>query len=332
MNAADASGDAAHPILDALCRWAILGVAVAAAASVTMYLPPLHWALDLATHFPGFYLGVAALALIALLWGKRRGWAAVALAVMVLNGAAIVPWYLPVAGAVDQGTPLRVMLANVLTSNTNHEAFVDFVRREDPDILVIEEVSTAWRASLAVLEDTYVDTFSLPREDNFGIALFSKYVLDGEHVYLARDNHPNSIVATAYVGDQNVYVLATHPLPPVGSDYASKRNEQLALMGELIGKRTGPVLVVGDLNTTMWSPHYKRFVRDSGLRNARRGYGVLGSWPTEAAPLTIPLDHCLYKGPLHVTSCRLGPDIGSDHLPVVVDFVLAPSARMAKSP
>jgi len=39
--------------------------------------------------------------------------------------------------------------------------------------------------------------------------------------------------------------------------------------------------------------------------------------------LRIPLDNCLVSEEVAVAGRRVGPDIGSDHLPLVVDFALA---------
>ena len=36
--------------------------------------------------------------------------------------------------------------------------------------------------------------------------------------------------------------------------------------------------------------------------------------------LLIPIDHCLYGSGLHVNAKKIGPNVGSDHYPVVVDF------------
>ena len=38
------------------------------------------------------------------------------------------------------------------------------------------------------------------------------------------------------------------------------------------------------------------------------------------APLRIPIDYALHSGGLAVTGYALGPDVGSDHLPIRVTF------------
>jgi endonuclease/exonuclease/phosphatase (EEP) superfamily protein YafD len=88
--------------------------------------------------------------------------------------------------------------------------------------------------------------------------------------------------------------------------------------------QTHPALLVGDLNLTMFSPEYRRFTKDLHLKNARKGFGPLGTWPAWVPFARLPLDHCLVQGDLAVVNCMVGPDIGSDHLPIIVDLHVSP--------
>jgi len=38
--------------------------------------------------------------------------------------------------------------------------------------------------------------------------------------------------------------------------------------------------------------------------------------------LLIPIDHCLHSREVRIVRKQIGPDVGSDHYPVVVDFFL----------
>lgn len=76
----------------------------------------------------------------------------------------------------------------------------------------------------------------------------------------------------------------------------------------------------GDLNVTMWSSNYSKLIADSGLANSRKGFGILATWPMFFPLLSIPLDHCLVSPGIGINACRSGPDIGSDHLPLIVEL------------
>jgi endonuclease/exonuclease/phosphatase family metal-dependent hydrolase len=86
------------------------------------------------------------------------------------------------------------------------------------------------------------------------------------------------------------------------------------------------VVVLGDLNVTQFSPRWDELLEDGKLSDTRRGRGLMGSWRVQIPKLgwkpplpRRPLDHVLLGDDLVVVDRRLGPDLGSDHLPVVAD-------------
>ena len=79
---------------------------------------------------------------------------------------------------------------------------------------------------------------------------------------------------------------------------------------------------IGDLNVTMWSTDYEVLERGTGLRNARKGFGILATWSTNLPFMMIPIDHCLLSSEFKVDSINTAQDIGSDHLPIVVTLRL----------
>jgi endonuclease/exonuclease/phosphatase (EEP) superfamily protein YafD len=83
-------------------------------------------------------------------------------------------------------------------------------------------------------------------------------------------------------------------------------------------------MLMGDLNTTMWSPYFHELETQAGLRNARDGFGILPTWPQKGQwPMfRIPLDHCLVSPEIRVEAFRVGSNIGSDHLPIIVDVTI----------
>ena len=110
--------------------------------------------------------------------------------------------------------------------------------------------------------------------------------------------------------------------PLGGSNYGS-RNLQLDSVADLAARSPRPLIVVGDLNITMWAHHYQRLEEVSRLSNARRGFGIAPTWPAWLYPGRIPIDHVLVSEDIAVTDFAAGPNIGSDHLPIVVKFTFA---------
>lgn len=82
------------------------------------------------------------------------------------------------------------------------------------------------------------------------------------------------------------------------------------------------MIVMGDLNATPWSRPFAWLRERTGLCDSRAGFGIQASFPAASALLRIPIDHLLASCPIGVRERRIGRDVGSDHLPVVVDLVV----------
>jgi endonuclease/exonuclease/phosphatase (EEP) superfamily protein YafD len=94
-----------------------------------------------------------------------------------------------------------------------------------------------------------------------------------------------------------------------------------------LAARDGPAILLGDLNCVSWSPPLRRVCREGRMKDARKGFGVCATWPAPYAPLGCPIDHCLVSPEIHVRGFRTGANLGSDHLPIVVDFTLSGAAK-----
>ena len=98
-----------------------------------------HWLLDLASHFRWYWL-VAAVAWLALA-ARRQGRLATAclVLVMIANGAALLPYWLP--AAVIQGEassePLEIVSLNVLAGNPDKAPTLAYLRHRGADLVIL---------------------------------------------------------------------------------------------------------------------------------------------------------------------------------------------------
>jgi len=281
------------------------------------------WLLDLACHFRVQYFVVLLGASIALcLW--RRYWFAAAFgACAALNAAFLAPLFFGAPLDVQAASPrLKALLINVSRSHGDPERVIEFVRRNNPDFIVIEEVSPKWRQELGPLEDTYPHRVMRTREDDFGIAVLSKRpFLSSGIVHLGSAEVP-SVYGQFEVGGATLTLVGTHPLPPAGPVQSRHRNDQLEQLPAFVGQFDGPLLLLGDLNVTPWSYHFRKLLNDSGLRDAGKGRGIRPTWPAFAFPFLIPIDHCLHSDGIIIAAKSVGDNVGSDHYPVIVEFAL----------
>jgi endonuclease/exonuclease/phosphatase (EEP) superfamily protein YafD len=291
----------------------------------------LGWAypLELLTHFQVQYFLAALACGGTLLVLRRRRLALCAAAAAAVSGGALWPYLLgdvsSAAHAADEPPEarLRVMHANVLWSNAQHDRLLDAIHGAEPDVVVLQEINSRWMRAIAPELAEYRFCASGVAEDRSGIAIFSRHPLCNVRISPPGDPGAPCITAAVLLGPRVVSLATIHPRTPLTPRGHARRNDQLREVARRAAELPRPLVLVGDLNTTMWSPHFTRLLEDLHLNDARRGFGLRPSWPTFLPPpARIPIDHCLVSPEVSVTDCRLGPSFGSDHLPLIVDLSL----------
>lgn len=295
---------------------------VACAATVFGFLGRFSWFLDLFSHFRVQYaLGLSVLGLL-LLVGRRRTTAVAFFVFAGINLSVILPLYFGGQAPLPKDIhTLRAMLLNVNTRLGDPQRVKQAIQGIDPDILVLEEISSQWMTDLAWLARSHAHCVVQPRDDNFGIGLFSKLPLDEQEIVYIGDADVPSILATVDAGYARLRVIATHPLPPGSAEYSRWRNDQLDRIPDYV-RLDLPVILLGDLNITPWNYHFRRLLNRTGLLDSSKGQGVQPTWPNWSFFFRIPIDHCLHSHDVIVCRREVGPDVGSDHYPVIVDFAL----------
>lgn len=304
--------------LDGLLKAAALLTVV---ISVLTALDTRQHFIELFSHFRPQYLLLSLLLLTVLALRRQALYSLVLAFAVALNASYVVPWYVG-ADATAASGKVKVLYANVLGSNREHDRLLALIQREQPDIVALLEISSQWLETLKTLQGDYPHSYTAPREDNFGVALFSRLPLSGAtHVDSPPLGYP-TILARIDVDGAAVTLIATHPMIPVGADNFAARNQQLQSIEEIVMATNDDVILFGDLNASLWDRYYRRFEDATGLRNARRGHGILPTWPTFMPPAMIPIDHVLVSERVGIADIRTGPRIGSDHLPLLVTVTL----------
>ena len=307
-----------------ISKWFIIAAIVDAVLSIAGCLGEINLYFELSSHFKLQYLlvGLSTLIFFALVRAKKI-WLLVSAFCIVINLAEIVPWYFPApafAGA-PPGQHLRILHSNVLTNNRRYSDVISLVKAEQPDIAVFVEVSTAWARELAVLSEMFPYSLQQQESENFGSAIYSKLPLENGSVQ-GFSSQRKSLLADVKFQGKTISLILTHPSVPIKQYSFIDRNQQLAAIGEYAAQVKNPLVVVGDFNTTMWSPFYKNMINTGKLRNARSGFGLLPTWPTFMPLLYIPIDHVLVSKEIGVLKIHTGRNVGSDHLPLITDLVI----------
>ena len=281
---------------------------------------------DILCNFRVHYAIILILTLIAALIMKKWRLFWVGALFTIINLSQIVPLYFPGSHLNNKLTKetgrLTVLQTNVHTANREYGKIIQYISEIKPDIIAIEEVNDQWVSELKRLDKDYPFHKVYPRNDNFGIGLYSRIPVKSIRIRSFGVEGLPSIVAKIDIGGQPLTVLVTHPLPPIDKNYFFSRNNQIAAIASAKKDFDPNLIILGDLNTTPWSYYFKHFVSKMNLRDARRGFGVKTSWPVQKPLLRIPIDYCLTSKNIITRNMGIGPDIGSDHFPLYAELSL----------
>ena len=292
---------------------------------------------ELLSHFRLQYLVGTTLCLTIFTLQKDKVRSLAAGLLLIINGYTIAPLYFSegpstFSGEISENKAHKILLSNVNSSNNEHQRLINLIQQESPDVLVLLEITDAWLDSLKAIQSTYPFKKNIARNDNFGIAVFSKLPFDRADVrYWGISGFPSLALQYQLAGaktggakGKGITLLATHPLPPITKDMQQQRDSQLLQAAAEAAQPTGPVIMLGDFNITPWSSTFNQGSELSGLNNCRNGFGILPTWPAslKSPLLMIPIDHCLVSNHFQVTDLRTGPDTGSDHLSLIIELEL----------
>lgn len=306
------------------------GLALATGAG---FLGAWWWVLDLFVHFrphlaaAGVVLAVAALAL------RRRSAAVAAAALAAVNLVPVLP-YLSLAPAHAAAPPanLRVLTFNLHGESTDPAALAALVEAENPDIVVLTELPRDMRAIHAAIGRRLPHRFVALRYTSFDIGLFSRWRLGAARVDRSVERSFPVVYAdvcndAAWDGCLRVVALhASRPFRRAPGGYIDARpwqDGQLALAEQYAaGAPDGRAIVVGDLNLTPWSPRFAALLDRAGLHDTARGRRLSATWGSRLPFVGLMIDHVLAGRAVAAVDSRVGPDLGSDHLPVVADLAM----------
>ncbi len=312
-------------------------------------LPGPDWLMSLSSHFVLQYFCIQSLALliqlIDLVGGKKDfvvvcAYRAICMlltiALIFANGFRLLPFY-QTAAAHIRNAPIAITSMHLNVFAGRNEQYVDVARliqNESPDLVDFVEYNQRWREALEqkVLYRYHYRSF-LP-----GLALYSKFPLHDKHPLFPGKSYflnQMSLLTHIRVSGTPVSIIVAHPASPIRPDHLSWQRHIFSNWIQnrsLYGKN---LMLIGDLNTSPWSSDFNWLTHGMALQDAALGFGVQPTWPArivalhwEQGPLPglpflgIPIDHALVSPKIQVLDYRVGPYVGSDHLPVIVRWRL----------
>jgi endonuclease/exonuclease/phosphatase (EEP) superfamily protein YafD len=211
------------------------------------------------------------------------------------------------------GDRVTITHANLLYGNERIDDAIEALAATDADIVAVSELTPEFADAFAASELARSHPYSVvrPGDAATGLGVWSRLpLLAGER---SRDG-AMALTVQVQLDDRPLQVVLAHPLPPI-FDPGRWRREMEALADRPAAERDRTVLVA-DLNVSYVNPPFRRFLDETGYRDAHRalGRGLTMSWPTdELFPAFVRLDHALVGR--HVTATAIDDvDVpGSDH-------------------
>ena len=265
--------------------------------------------------------GVLYGAVLAVVAFAARHWVTggLALAGAVASAAVVAPRALRAAPPAH-GAELRILSANLLWGRADANALVELVRRYQPDVVCLQELTAdavdRLKAAGLTVELPYV-AFDAIEPGVTGTGLAARRPL---RTVAALRNR-----SVAAVVDPSVEVVAVHATWPMGHEGSRPWSAALAALPR--PAPDGPVRVLaGDFNATL-DHAALRGLRQAGYRDAAAttGAGLRPTWPSGGhrrlcPPVTI--DHVLVDPRCHVVDYDVLDVPGSDHRAVFAVLTL----------
>jgi endonuclease/exonuclease/phosphatase (EEP) superfamily protein YafD len=294
-------------------------------ATLILFGPRWIWALPLGVLIPA-----------AALFRRRSLW--------VLGTAAIVvvgPIMGLCLGGGESATPNAVLRLRVLTCNTqgeqlDNDALTRLISATQPDIVALQE----WRPPRppAVFAD---EQWHILRFEDFVVG--SRFPIEILHVASPQheaQHHGAAVACEVQTPGQSLRFFCVHLTSPHGvfrnalhlhrHGWAQVqynimlRREEAEDLDEQAAQADGPVLLAGDFNLPSDSTIYRQ--NFASFTDAFADAGVGFGWTYYEKWTVTRIDHILCGPGWRCSRCWIGPDVGSDHRPLLAELHWTPPA------
>ena len=234
-----------------------------------------------------------------------------------------------VVGTVDASERepnLKIGTYNVLYSNPSISGAAEYFKREQVDIIALQEARPEFveqtRNILGYDYATVSDCDCSAKDTE--VAIISKYPIANAETII---QHKNGGVRRAEVNldaNNTLAVYVVHIPPPFSSDWHKLRDSLLSKIENRVQQEELPVVVMGDFNSTIFSPAMQDFINNNEpkINNVSQYSWPKCSWFGFGAVSCARIDHIFVSTDYEIGNRTIGEGFGSDHRPVLVEVVV----------
>ena len=280
------------------------------------------------TFLPAFVLG--ALTTLAGLWRATARLGIVAIIAVIWFGQFFQPKSVGISGA----PTIKVVTLNVLGGSANDAKITAWLEETDADFVLLQELTDDFAETLfSEVSDRYPHQYHEAREDWWLTGLLSKHeILEASDL----DNSKRRQRFVVNVDGVEIALYNVHLSMPVRPEPRfintpsswlnlalrydeAARNAQIDTLLAALKEEPLPYIVGGDFNLSQHSIKYSSLavVMTDSFRETETGLGP--TYPASASiiPPLIRIDYIWHnRDSFQAIATEIGPDLGSDHLPV----------------
>jgi len=345
-----------------LSGWGILGAGLGTCLlALSAFAVPGFWLTDNMSFFTPQLLAMTFAALAASLGALclklfRHTWFKSGVAFLALGVSSLAVLAILRPMALDQALPpapdgnnspgFKIVSINLERLYLGDETLVSYLEGQQADVLVFQEAAwwlqQRWMGR-AGIGRSIAGFGPYPEHDAFGefggIAVFSKYPISKQEFISVPGTPPDDpramrgILALDLQTEQGpLQLLAVHAASPRDATRWADRQAYLQILSDAAAQRTSgysaPLVIIGDWNTSPWSAHFNHLLDETQLATAfpdgfpqptRFFFDYRLRWLLGAS-----VDHAAVSSALSLASVSLGPNVGTDHRPLVAEIEFLP--------
>jgi len=176
---------------------------------------------------------------------------------------------------------LKIAQLNIKYKNPNIDNIISAIGDADYDVILIQEVGDGEIDKIKKLTEYYPYSIGTDPLDESGLALFSRWPIVSKKIHDLGYADGIVIEAVIHTPEKNtpVHIYALHPSAPRNELLWHLRNNTLTYVASQVsGSSLQYKIVIGDINTSPWSPAFKSLKTKGHLSNSAEGYGYIPSW------------------------------------------------------
>lgn len=233
---------------------------------------------------------------------------------------------------VSAASHLTLVVANVYVGNRTPAAAAAMLVAAGADLMVVTERNCDFMLGFdqAGGHDAYPHVVDEPSgRPDYEIAIASRVeLLPGSRVI--QTGSLRIVRAVVSCGERDVSIVGVHLRAATEPHGFREWRREVAALREYVAGLPGPVVVVGDFNSTGFRPAFTRPMRAAGLTEAHRAFGkgltrslkFAASGVLSALPAMARVDHAFLSDGVHVVEIGNLPRAGSDHHPFVATLAV----------